>query len=81
MMESENSFARHKYYVSSSSGNDTNDGLTPERAFKTLKRVSEEKLSPGDSLLLKAGDVWIQETLLPDGSGKPEDPIVISSYG
>ena len=54
MMESENSFARHKYYVSSSSGNDTNDGLTPERAFKTLKRVSEEKLSPGDSLLLKS---------------------------
>ena len=25
--------------------------------------------------------MWIQETLLPDGSGKPEDPIVISSYG
>lgn len=43
------------YYVSND-GNDNNDGLTPETAWKTLKKVAEVNGFWGDAPLLKAGD-------------------------
>ena len=36
-----------KYYVSNS-GDDANDGRTPQAPWKTLKKVSEAYLSEGD---------------------------------
>ena len=75
------SAGQRKYYVSSSTGDDSNDGLTPKRGFKTLAKASQLRLFPGDSLLLRAGDIWLKESLFPVGSGRPENPIVISSYG
>ena len=48
------SAGQRKYYVSSSTGDDSNDGLTPKRAFKnTGKNASQLRLFPGDSLLLR----------------------------
>ena len=69
------------FYVSSSGGSDSNDGLSEAKALKTLACASRLELLPGDRLLLKKGDVWENESLLPKGSGTPEKPIVISSYG
>ncbi|MBQ2782022.1 MAG: hypothetical protein IJE94_02355 [Oscillospiraceae bacterium] len=43
------------YYVSND-GNDNNDGLSPETAWKTLKKVAEVNGFWGDAPLLKAGD-------------------------
>ena len=43
------------YYVSND-GNDDNDGLSPETAWKTLKKVAEVNGFWGDAPLLKAGD-------------------------
>ena len=72
------------YYVSQSTGDDSLDGLAAAKAgangpWKTLAKASTE-YKPGDSILLKKGDTWNEE-LTPKGSGTPEKPILISSYG
>lgn len=72
------------YYVSQSTGDDSHDGLAAAKAgakgpWKTLAKASIE-YKPGDSILLKKGDTWNEE-LTPKGSGTPEKPILISSYG
>ncbi len=71
-------------YVSSSLGDDANDGLTPETAKKTIaagKSLLRDN-SP-DWLLLKRGDVWINEPFKQwTTSGRSaQEPQLISSYG
>ena len=69
------------YYISSSRGNDENDGLSEDTPFKTLTKVSQLELKPGSKLLLRASDVWQRQMLMPKGSGTREKPIVIGTYG
>ena len=45
------------YYVSNA-GDDEKDGRTPENAWKTLKRVSEAYLHPGDGVLFQRGNLF-----------------------
>ena len=45
------------YYISND-GDDSNDGTTPEKAWKTLKRVNGSWLNPGDGVLFRRGDLW-----------------------
>lgn len=45
------------YYVSNS-GDDANDGLTPETAWATPEKVSTAKLNPGDGVLFERGSVF-----------------------
>ena len=45
------------FYVSNS-GNDENDGRTPESAWKTLARVSDAELERGDGVLFCRGDIF-----------------------
>lgn len=47
-----------KYYVSSSSGNDANDGLTPQTAWKTIYKVNSMTFKPGDGIFFKRGDTF-----------------------
>ena len=68
------------YYVSSSSGNDSNDGLSPESSWKTLEQASSKTYEPGNKILLKSGDTFEGQMLL-NGSGTAEAPILLSSYG
>ncbi|MFD0712097.1 S-layer homology domain-containing protein [Paenibacillus sp. GCM10027626] len=68
------------YYVSASSGSDTNDGLSETTAWKTLNKVNASTFGAGDSILLKAGDRW-NEPLNLKGSGTEELPIKVASYG
>ena len=55
----ENGFIR---YVSSTEGNDANDGLSPETPWKTLEKVMTEQktktVRTGDVVLFKRGDEW-----------------------
>ncbi len=51
------SFTGCAYYVSSE-GADTNDGKSPERAWKTLSRASGAALCRGDAVLFRRGDVF-----------------------
>jgi len=73
------------YYVSQSTGDDSSNGQAakPEGAagpWKTFARASTINYVAGDRILLKCGDTWNEE-LHPKGSGTPESPITISSYG
>lgn len=69
------------YYISSSRGNDENDGLSEDTPFKTLTKASQLELKPGSKLLLRASDVWQRQMLMPKGNGTKEKPIVIGTYG
>lgn len=67
------------YYVSSSAGKDANDGRSPGSAWKTIGRVNSAPLGPGDSVLLKRGDLW-RDQLIPV-SGGPSGPVTYGAYG
>jgi hypothetical protein len=68
------------YYVSTSDGNDNNNGTSADTPWETLTRASEVTLSAGDQILLKCGDIFT-DGLYPQGSGTAENPIIIKSYG
>ncbi|TXK83539.1 S-layer homology domain-containing protein [Paenibacillus sp. N3.4] len=70
----------HTFYVSSSSGDDANDGLSAATPWKTLNKVNGTTFIPSDKILLKAGDSWNGQ-LWPKGSGADGSPIVIDQYG
>ena len=71
-------------YVSSSTGSDSNNGLSQNAAVATIdKGLSLIRDGSADWLLLKAGDTWVnQEIGYLDFSGRSAtEPILISSYG
>jgi len=68
------------FHVDAQSGADTNDGLSPATAWRSLDRVNAQVFEPGDSLLFRAGGEWSGQ-LRPKGSGTPGDPIRLDSYG
>jgi len=51
------SVAGIRYYVSND-GDDGNDGLSPERAWRTLMKVSAAELLPGDGVFFRRGDLF-----------------------
>ena len=63
-----------KYYVSSVSGNDANDGKTPETAWQTLDKVSSAALSAGDGVFFKRGEIF-------RGQLKTQKGVTYSAYG
>ena len=69
------------YYVDSEKGNDANNGLSQNKAFKTLNKINELVLGPGDEVLLKAGSTFEDQALHLQGKGSAEAPIKVSSYG
>ena len=68
------------YFVDSVTGLDTNNGFSPERAFKSFEKINGMKLSPGDKILLKRDCVFNDHLLVKD-SGTEFEPIEISVYG
>ncbi len=68
------------YYVSPS-GSDSNSGTSPGSSWRTVKRVNEAKLAPGDGVLFQGGAAFADETLMPNASGQARSPIVFGSYG
>ncbi len=73
------SAAASTYYVDPD-GSDAAAGTSPEAAWKTVARVNNSNLQPGDRVLFEGGGVW-RETLEPRASGTAEAPITFSSYG
>ncbi len=63
------------YYVSNS-GNDANDGLSPERAWATLQKVNGTDVPAGSVILFKRGDVWNRQGRLYSKSN-----VTFSAYG
>ncbi len=69
-----------EYFVSSSRGDDSASGTSPETAWRTLLRVSTSpELQGGDVVRFRCGDVW-REGLAPR-SGSEGRPIIYTSYG
>ena len=63
-----------KYYVSAE-GCDSADGLTPNSPWKTVARVNEAKLSPGDGVFFRRGDIFRGTTLV------ASEGVTYSAYG
>jgi hypothetical protein len=72
-----------KVYVSSSDGNDANDGSAPEKAVKTVaKGISLLRNGMPDWMLLKRGDVWLEALGEWNKSGRSAtEPMVVMTYG
>ncbi|MGA8838319.1 MAG: hypothetical protein WCF74_00280 [Candidatus Sulfotelmatobacter sp.] len=68
------------YYVSSSTGNDGNNGTSSSTPWQTIAHVNGQTFQPGDSVLLKRGDVW-NESLAPSSSGSSGSEITFDAYG
>ena len=74
------------YYVSEN-GDDTNDGLSPESAIRTINHLANVSISEGDAILLERGSVfrmtemlWIKSDKISIGSyGEGPKPIVYGS--
>ncbi len=62
-----------KYYVANG-GDDARDGKSPETAWKTLERVSEADLRPGDAVLFRRGDLF-------RGTIRAKDGVTYAAYG
>lgn len=71
-----------KIYVSSSTGNDSNNGLTPETAVRTLARARNlMRNNYPDWMLLKAGDTFNEQMVLSKSGRSNTERAVITSYG
>jgi parallel beta-helix repeat protein len=75
------------YYVDANIGKDTWSGIqsstvgssATDGPWQSLAKVSATTLAPGDSVLLKCGQVW-RESLVLQSSGSASSPIKIGSY-
>ena len=76
------------YYVSND-GDDNNDGLSPETAWQTLKKVSESCgdgenaiLQPGDAVFFRRGDIFREtRSQVKSALAIMVDQITFSAYG
>lgn len=66
--------AGRKIYYFSSDGDDSNDGLSPERPLKTLEKLGKLALSPGDVVLFRRGDTF-------RGNINANSGVTYSAYG
>ena len=70
------------YYVDPTTGSNTNDGLSPDTAWKSVLSLRVKQLKPGDAILIKRGTVLNQATGIKFSvSGTAEKPITLSCYG
>jgi hypothetical protein len=67
------------FFVSSTSGDDGSDGLSPQSAWRSLRKVNAAELRPGDKVLFQRGGSW-RGTLVPH-SGREGAPVTYGAYG
>lgn len=71
----------HKvYYLDSSSGSDDYSGLSPDKAWKSVKNIKNIKLESGDQLLFKRGEIFIGEFEI-SAIGTYNNRITVGAYG
>lgn len=68
------------YYLDAQNGDDANNGLSEQQAWKSIDKVKDVHFKPGDSLLLRRGSTFtgIMEIC---AQGEAERRIVIDAYG
>ena len=71
-----------EYHVDANRGDDANDGLTAETAWRTISRAQRQELAAGDRLLLRAGCVWrLEKPFSIRANGERDRPTVVTRYG
>lgn len=76
-----NIFSQNTYYISSSTGNDNYRGTSSSEPWKSISKVNEISLEPGDKILFKSGDTWDNGDVLKiKGSGNSNNYITFSAY-
>jgi hypothetical protein len=72
---------RHNtYFIDSQNGDDQNDGLSENTAWKSHTMVSTITLQPGDTIAFKRGSQFTGPIQFTE-SGTENNPIIITSYG
>lgn len=72
--------AQINYYIDDLAGNDSNEGTKKELPFKSIDKLNQLVLKPGDSVLFRRGGQWTGN-FIPKGSGAKSKRIVIGAYG
>jgi PKD repeat protein len=72
--------AAASYYVDAAGGSDSNDGLSPATAWKTISKVNRSSFNPGDKIFFKRNLEWREQLTIPS-SGAYGSPITFSAYG
>ncbi|MFG2133787.1 right-handed parallel beta-helix repeat-containing protein [Streptomyces sp. NPDC048751] len=77
----ENAQGGWNFYLSPR-GDDSDDGRTPQTAWRTLRRADAVRFKPGDRLRLQGGAQFKGTLSIGQGdAGDPRKPVVIESYG
>jgi hypothetical protein len=74
------SFNPVNYYLSSNDGNDGNSGLSMDKAWKSLSKISSQILHSGDSVFFKSGETFPGQLNI-TGSGTENKVIYFGRYG
>ena len=69
------------YYIDQVGGNDANTGTSIGAPWKNLSKLYNLTITPGSSILLKAGSVWGGQQVKFSGSGTLASPIMVTKYG
>ncbi len=76
--------AQTTYYIDATGGNDSNNGITPQTAWRSLNKVNNYSFNTTSGnvyVRLKKGQVW-RETLTPSRGGTGENNrVIFCSYG
>jgi hypothetical protein len=71
------------YYLSTS-GDDSNDGVSESTPWRSIFKLNRTAFSPGDVILFKRGDIWDGSDaapIIPLTSGTAAAPIMWGAYG
>jgi hypothetical protein len=79
-MNTNNILAQNAYYIDSRSGNDNNDGLSENTAWKSHTMVESASLQPGDIVYFARGAAW-RGGIQINASGSKGNPIIFTNYG
>ncbi len=69
------------FYIDARSGDDANDGLSDQTAWKSLARIGQVRLRAGDRVLLKRGATFEGSLLIENAEGTEDSPVVVDAYG
>jgi len=69
------------YFIDSQRGDDNRSGISPKLAWKSLQRVAQLKLKPGDQIKLFGSSHFKGTLKLTNLENTKDLPLIISSYG
>ncbi|HUR10900.1 MAG TPA: right-handed parallel beta-helix repeat-containing protein [Flavitalea sp.] len=74
--------AQQKNYYMTAAGNDAQDGLSKQTAWRSIERMNKQDFKPGDSILLEGGIIFDGTIhLTAFDSGSDDMPVTLSSFG